>query len=221
MIGAKLPFPQLPELIQQGLEEFLSVEGQLVVQPQEGCGKGPFRNLGDRALLLAIVAAIADPVYCSTRHFSAADAPAVSTEDVPGVSGSGGIGAPVELLFPSPDQLLCPLEILPTDDAHMVILHIIGWLLSSVLHLLNGECVGSAGFLPDRIAGVEAVGQDVADHGCMPSLPAMAAFYAQLVQILADIGMALPVERRREDVAHHLNLMLLEWLVDSIWAKAA
>ena len=45
-------FPHLPELIQQGLEELLSVESQLVVQPQKGGGEGCFRDLGNRALPL-------------------------------------------------------------------------------------------------------------------------------------------------------------------------
>lgn len=150
------------------------MERQLVVQAQGGGGEGRFGDLRDGTKGLSVIAAVTDPMHYPTGHFFSADTAAVPAEDVPGEGRAGRRGAPVEPLFPSRDQLLHPLEVLMADDAGVVVLHLVPGLLPSVFHLLDGQHVRGAGLLPVRIAGVEAVGQDVADHGAVPPLPAMA-----------------------------------------------
>ena len=107
-VGAQFTLPDVPELIQQRLEEFSTMERQLVVQTQGGSGEGRFGDLGDGAQVFAVVMAVADPVDYPPCHLPTADTAAMSAEDVPGEGRAGRRGTPVEPLLPGRDS--CPLS---------------------------------------------------------------------------------------------------------------
>ena len=147
-VGAQLPLPNLPELFQQGLEQLGTVEEQLVVEPQDGGSEGRFRDLRDGAKVFAVVAPVADPMNYSPPYLPAAETAAVPAEDMPDVGRVRWCGTPVEQLFPDRDLLLYPLELLPADNAGVVILHVVFGLLAPVFHLPDGKGVRGAGLVP-------------------------------------------------------------------------
>ena len=143
----------------------------------------------------------------SPPYLPAAETAAVPAEDMPDVGRVRWCGTPVEQLFPDRDLLLYPLELLPADNAGVVVLHIVFGLLAPVLHLPDGKGVGGAGLVPVRIPSVETVGQDVADRALIPHFLPVLTGNPQLIQLLGNICPPPAPECQPEDLPHHLGLL--------------
>ena len=152
--------------------------------------------------------AVAHPVGLAVGDLPAADGAAAPADNALAVDRRLRLGGVTGELRPAKGhQVLHPLEVLLGHNGRVAVLHEVPGLLSPVRHLPEGDGIGGEALLPEHIAGVGDVGQDVLHRVWMPSLPAMAPDSPQLIQLMGDIRRPLALEVGVVDIPDDLRLL--------------